>query len=218
MTETQAPLRVDIVSDVVCPWCIVGYRQLAAALEQTGTEAEIHWHPFELNPGMGPEGQNLREHLAEKYGSSDADSRKARDRLTAIGAELGFTFAYTDDMRMVNTFRAHQAIDWAETQGRAHDMKQALFTAFFTDRRDISDIEVLVETAAGLGLDGTALRQALDAGSFAGIVREKEEFWTSRGLSGVPAMVFDRQHLVTGAQGIENYVAVLKKLEELRAA
>lgn len=214
MTETQGPLRIDIVSDVVCPWCIVGYRQLAGALEATGTEAEIHWHPFELNPGMGPEGQNLRDHLAEKYGTSPEDSVKARDRLTAIGAELGFVFDYADDMRMVNTFRAHQAIDWAETQGRAHDMKQALFTAFFTERRDISDIAILAETAEAIGLDAAALRQALESEVFADAVREKEEFWTGRGLRGVPAMIFDGKHLVTGAQGTDNYIAVLKQLRD----
>ncbi|MFC3227311.1 DsbA family oxidoreductase [Marinibaculum pumilum] len=212
MTETAAPLRIDIVSDVVCPWCIVGWRQLAAALERTGTPAEIHWHPFELNPNMAPEGQNLREHLAEKYGTSDADSAKARERLTAIGAELGFTFAYTDDMRMVNTFRAHQAIDWAETKGRAHEMKMALFAAFFTERRDVSDIDVLAELADGIGLDPAEARQVLEAGIFAEQVRQKEAFWTDRGLRGVPAVIFDRQHLATGAQGIDRYEAMLRQL------
>ncbi|WP_370161434.1 DsbA family oxidoreductase, partial [Limimaricola soesokkakensis] len=128
------PIRVDIVSDVVCPWCVIGYSQLARAAEEIGIAIEIHWHPFELNPQMAEEGENLREHLAAKYGTSPEDSVKARARLTEMGAALGFTFDYADDMRMVNTFRAHRLIDWATEQGRGHEMNLALFEAFFTRR------------------------------------------------------------------------------------
>ncbi len=104
--QTDQPIRIDIVSDVVCPWCIIGYKQLERAIALTGIPAEIAWHPFELNPEMAPEGENLREHLAAKYGTTPDGSRQARARLTALGAELDFTFDYADDMRMVNTFRA----------------------------------------------------------------------------------------------------------------
>lgn len=211
------PIRVDIVSDVVCPWCLIGYRQLEKAARQTGLAIEVQWHPFELNPQMAEEGENLRAHLAAKYGTSPEDSIKARAMLTELGASLGFTFNYADDMRMVNTFRAHQLIDWAASQGRAHDMKQALFAAFFTHRADLNDVDLLVQTAADLGLDANAARTALESGAHAGIVREKEHFWTSRGVSGVPAMVFDRKHLVTGAQGEANYARVLEHLAVARA-
>ncbi len=101
------PLRVDIVSDVVCPWCVIGYHQLAHAANATGVVIDVHWHPFELNPNMVQEGENLREHLAAKYGTTLGDSIKARARLTEMGAALGFEFNYADDMRRVNTFRAH---------------------------------------------------------------------------------------------------------------
>ena len=123
------PLRVDIVSDVVCPWCVIGYHRLAKASGETGIGIDVHWHPFELNPQMAEDGENLREHLAAKYGTSPAGSRKARARLTKMGAALGFEFNYADDMRMVNTFRAHQLIDWAEDQGKGHAAKMALFAA-----------------------------------------------------------------------------------------
>ncbi|SDE08287.1 DsbA family oxidoreductase [Limimaricola pyoseonensis] len=215
MTKT---IRVDIVSDVVCPWCVIGYSQLARASVETGLEIEVHWHPFELNPQMPPEGENLQEHLAAKYGTTPEDSRRARERLTEMGAALGFTFDYADDMRMVNTFRAHQLIDWAAERGRGHEANMALFAAFFTRRENLDDPHVLAEVASGIGLDRDAALAMLEAGSHAQMVREKEQFWTSRGISGVPAMIFDRQHLVTGAQGEENYARILRHLAEEQAA
>ena len=211
------PLRVDIVSDVVCPWCVIGYHQLAHAANATGVAIDVHWHPFELNPNMVQEGENLREHLAAKYGTTLGDSIKARARLTEMGAALGFEFNYADDMRMVNTFRAHQLIDWAEDQGRAHDMKLALFAAFFTRREDLNNVDVLADVAASIGLDRDTARAMLDSEDRAESVREKERFWTSRGVTGVPAMTFNRQHLVTGAQGEENYVNILKQLQTAQA-
>ena len=130
---SEQPLRIDIVSDVVCPWCVVGYRQLAAALEKTNTDHEIHWHPFELNPNMPSEGQNMREHIMEKYGSSQAESEASRTRIAEAGSEVGFEFNFNDDLRMHNTFNLHQLLHWAEQQGRMHELKQALFIAHFTD-------------------------------------------------------------------------------------
>lgn len=210
-------VRVDIVSDVVCPWCVIGYHQLAKAARETGIDLDVHWQPFELNPNMAQEGENLREHLAAKYGTTLEGSIKARARLTEMGAVLGFTFNYADDMRMVNTFRAHQLIDWAKDQGRAHDMKLALFAAFFTRREDLNNVDVLGDVAASIGLDRETARAMLDSEERAESVREKEQFWTSRGVTGVPAMIFDRQHLVTGAQGEENYANILNQLQPAQA-
>lgn len=218
MSEAQKPLRIDIVSDVVCPWCIIGYRQLLQALKDTGTDAAIYWHPFELNPNMPAEGQNLREHIVEKYGSSPAESQASRDRLTALGTELGFTFNFHDDKRMANTFNAHQLIHWAGEQGRAHDLEQALFAAYFTDDRNINDIDTLVEIATTTGLDADTARAVLEDQRFADIVRQRETFWTSRGVTGVPAVVFEEKHLVSGAQGVENFTSILGQIAEMRAA
>ncbi len=218
MPQAPHPLRIDIVSDVVCPWCIIGYKQLEQALAETGVAAEIHWHPFELNPHMADEGENLREHIAAKYGTSPEDSVKARAKLTSLGAELGFTFNYADDMRMCNTFRAHQLLHWAGLQGREHDLKMALFAAFFTQRKDVSDPEILAETAAEIGLDGEQAAAVLAGGDYAETVRQAESLWISRGIQGVPAMIFEEKYLVSGAQGVENYTAVLKQLAEHQAA
>ncbi|WP_170764465.1 DsbA family oxidoreductase [Ruegeria lacuscaerulensis] len=204
-------VQIDIVSDVVCPWCIVGFRQLDQALQRLNVLARLRWHPFELNPTMPPEGQNLREHIMEKYGSTSDQSQQARDRLTQIGAELGFVFNFDDDSRMVNTFRAHQLLDWAETQGRQHPLKLALFRAYFTDQRDVSDVDVLLDAVHAAGLDRDDASAALSSGAHGAPVREKQNFWTSRGVSGVPSMVFGGKYLLTGAQGADNYAHVLQR-------
>ncbi len=206
------PLRIDIVSDVMCPWCIIGYRQLAQALEATGTAHDIHWHPFELNPDMPPEGQNTREHIIEKYGSTAEQSAQSRAQMTALGTELDIDFRFTEDMRMHNTFNTHQLLHWADTLGRQHDLKMALFTAHFTDGRDLSDKAVLADVAGETGLDRDAALAVLEDQRFASEVRQEQSFWIKQGIRGVPAMVFDRQHLVTGAQGVENYSNILKQL------
>lgn len=219
MTENNSvDVSVDIVSDVVCPWCIVGYKQLEKALDQTELSASIHWHPFELNPQMAEEGEDLREHLAAKYGTTPKASKQARERLTALGESLGFAFDYSDELRMVNTFRAHQLLTWAGTQGRQHQLKMALFGAFFSDGKNVNDVDVLASTSESVGLDRTDALNVLADGRFAGQVRDEEQFWTSRGIQGVPAMIFNQRHLVTGAQGIDNYVSVLEQLTQGRAA
>jgi predicted DsbA family dithiol-disulfide isomerase len=212
MTTSPPKLQIDIVSDVMCPWCIIGYQQLAQALQATGTPHEIRWHPFELNPNMPPEGQNMREHVAEKYGSTSAQSEESRVRMTEIGTELGFDFQFADDMRMHNTFNVHQLLHWANQHGRMHDLKQALFTAHFTHRRNLSDDTVLAEIAAEIGLDRTEALTVLDDQRFAADVRQAENHWVNQGIRGVPAVVFNNRHLVSGAQGVENFTNILGQL------
>jgi predicted DsbA family dithiol-disulfide isomerase len=211
-TLNSKKLHIDIVSDVVCPWCIVGYRQLEKALQASGTDYELHWQPFELNPDMAPEGQNLREHLAEKYGASKEQSQENRLRITQAGAELGFEFSFADDMRMHNTFNVHQLLHWADQQGHMHDLKQALFVAHFTHRRNLSDNNVLADVAAEIGLNRDEALAVVADQRFANEVRATEQSWISQGISGVPAVIFNRRHLVTGAQGVENYTRILEQL------
>ena len=217
MTDPEASLRIDIVSDVMCPWCIIGYRQLVLALQATGTAHEVHWHPFELNPDMPKEGQNLREHIVEKYGSTPEQSEQSRQQMTRLGVDLGFDFQFTDDTRMHNTFQAHQMLHWADQQGRKSDLKLALFGAHFTQGRDLSDAAVLAEVAGEIGLDPSQALAVLADQRFAADVRQEQNFWIQQGIRGVPAVVFDRQHLVTGAQGVDSYTRILKQLTEQRA-
>ena len=215
MSTSKEPLRIDIVSDVVCPWCVVGYKQLDEALKQTQTDYEIHWHPFELNPNMPAEGQNMREHIIEKYGSSAQESDASRVRITEAGAEVGFDFNFTDDMRMHNTFNLHQLLHWAQPQGRMHDLKQALFTAHFTEGRNISNNEVLADIAAEIGLDRTEASAVLEDQRFAQDVHELEQHWQRQGVQSVPAIIFNERHLVSGAQGVENFTSILKQLADM---
>lgn len=215
MSTAKKLIRIDIVSDVVCPWCVVGYKQLDEALKQAQTDYEIHWHPFELNPNMPAEGQNMREHIIEKYGSSAQESDASRVRITEAGAEVGFDFNFTDDMRMHNTFNLHQLLHWAQPQGRMHDLKQALFTAHFTEGRNISNNEVLADIAAEIGLDRTEASAVLEDQRFAQDVRELEQHWQRQGVQSVPAIIFNERHLVSGAQGVENFTSILKQLADM---
>lgn len=206
------PIRVDIISDVVCPWCIVGYRQLMQASEATGIPVETYWHPFELNPDMVAEGENLRDHIMRKYGSSAEQSQSARDHLTSVGKDLDFEFDWTEDSRIYNTFAAHQLLHWASESGQAQALKLALFDAYFTHGRDVSDPEVLIETAASIGLDADDATAVLKDQRFAETVRQKEQFWTSRGVSSVPTMVFDAKQATSGAQGVDTFANLLRHI------
>ena len=220
-TEQQAvPLRVDIVSDVVCPWCIIGYRQLHKALDSMPGrfEVSLHWHPFELNPQMPPEGQNLREHVAQKYGSTPEQSQAARARLASLGESLGFTFNYSDDMRMVNTFRAHQLLHWAAEEGRQTELKLALFESFFTLGEDVSQDEVLVAVAERVGLPGEMARAILADARYADAVRAEQREWLEREVYAVPTFYFDGKYQVPGAQEAETFIRVLNRLHPEEAA
>ncbi|MBE1290877.1 MAG: DsbA family oxidoreductase [Rhodobacteraceae bacterium] len=204
------PIRVDIISDVVCPWCIVGYRQLMQASKDTGIPVETYWHPFELNPDMVPEGENLRDHIMRKYGSSAEQSKSARDHLASVGKDLDFEFHWTEDSRIYNTFAAHQLLHWASESGQAQALKLALFDAYFTQGRDVSAPDVLIEVAAAIGLNAEEAKVVLQDQRYADTVRQKEQFWTSRGVSSVPTMVFDAKQATSGAQGVDTFARLLQ--------
>ncbi len=204
-------VRVDIVSDVVCPWCVVGHRQLVAAAGQAGVALDVRWHPFELNPRMPDAGEELGAHMARKYGATPAQSGQARARLQQMGAAVGFHFAFPEGMRMP-TFRAHQLLRWAEEQGRADALHQALFRAYFTEGADVNDPAALAAAAGRVGLDPDEARAVLVDGRFADAVRAAERVWIERGVSGVPTMVFDARDVMVGARGVEGYAMLLEHL------
>jgi predicted DsbA family dithiol-disulfide isomerase len=211
--NNNAPVvQIDIISDVMCPWCIVGFKQLEMALAQTGVGARVRWHPFELNPEMPPEGENLDAHIRAKYGTTEAQSAQTRRQLQDLGAALGFTFNFADDMRIVNSFKAHQLLDYAAAQGVQHPLKMALFRAHFTENRDVSDESVLLDLAEEVGLDRASAAAALASEAHARAVRAQEAVWAQNGISGVPSMIFGEKYLVTGAQGPQNYAHMLQKV------
>ena len=208
------PLRVDLVSDVVCPWCVIGYLQLSKALAQRAgqIELELHWHPFELNPDMPAQGQGLREHMAQKYGASSEQSRSARSRLEEIGDSLGFRFNYSEQTRMVNTFRAHQLLHWAGEKGCQTELQLSLFDAFFTQQQDVNDSGVLQACAVAVGLAFDEAAEVLESERYAGEVRAQQRHWLEEGIHAVPCFVVNRQHMVQGAQDAAAFGRMLDKL------
>lgn len=214
------PLRIDIVSDVVCPWCIIGYKQLCLALDELSGrfETEVHWQPFELNPAMPEEGQDLREHLAQKYGAPPEQGGAVRARLTQLGESLGFHFDYYGGMRIYNTFRAHQLLHWAGLLGKQTSLKLALFESFFSLRENVSDPATLCEVAARAGLDSLQARQVLDSERYAATVREEQARWLERDVHAVPMFFFNGGYGVPGAQEPRTFVRLLDKLRERELA
>ena len=217
------PLRIDIVSDVVCPWCIIGLKQVEQALTLVGQDiaAETHWHPFQLNPHMPPEGEDTAEHIARKYGSTPEQSRANRSRLSDIGDSVGFAFDYGDGMRIYNTFKAHKllTIFGSERGWRAQTaLKMALFTAYFQDRRDVSDTEVLCDIAEAQGMDRAVAFAWINDAALTETVRAEMEHWIDQNITGVPAIIFDQKYMVPGAQSAETFADLINKVLTKRAA
>ncbi len=207
-------LKLEIISDVVCPWCIIGYNNLQAAIQEldVADKIDIQWLPFELNPDMPAEGENLRDHVKRKYGSSREDSDRARISIAEKGAEHGFEFNYFDDMRMVNTLEAHVLLDFAKQYGKQTELKLRLFTAFFSEQKDVSDRNVLRGELIAVGLDADEGMSWLDKPELKDDVRAQEALWQQHGVSGVPTIVFNRESAVTGAHPVEGYKQILTEL------
>lgn len=205
-------ITVDIVSDVVCPWCIIGYKKLEKAMQQFEGKArfELAWHAFELNPSMPPEGQDISEHMAQKYGATPEQSKANRERLRHAGSELDFEFSYGDKMRMVNTFDAHRLLHWAGETGKQTALKLALFKAHFTDGKDVSDHDTLVSVVASVGLDEKRARDLLSTNLFAEEVRATEAEWQDRFITGVPAFIFNKKFMVPGAQEADVFANIIE--------
>lgn len=213
MSESQ-PLRIDFVSDVVCPWCAVGLASLEQALAALDgqVQAEIHFQPFELNPQMAPEGEDIAEHLGHKYGLNAAQLAQNQEAIRQRGAAVGFTFANQDKRRIYNTFDAHRLLHWAEAAGRQHALKRALLVAYFTDGRDVSDHEVLADVAGSVGLDVVEARAVLASDRYAEDVRGDEQFFLRAGIRSVPAVIVNRQHLISGGQPPEVFEQALRQI------
>ncbi|WP_119969312.1 DsbA family oxidoreductase [Shewanella japonica] len=209
-------IKLDIVSDVVCPWCIVGYQSLQQAIRELdiADKVDIEWQPFELNPNMPPEGEELRAHVARKYGSSREDSDNARANITARGAELGFEFNFGDNMHIVNTFDAHILLDYAKQFDKQTQLKLRLFSAYFTEHKDISDRAVLAEELAAVGLQVDEAMALLDTPEVRTRINMEKGQWTAAGISSVPTVVFNRTSALNGAHPVDSYKQVLTQLLE----
>lgn len=207
-------MKIDFVSDVSCPWCAIGLKSLETALERIGPElpVELHFQPFELNPQMGPEGQDIAEHLGQKYGLNPEQLARNSEAIRERGASVGFTFTMGARRRIYNTFDAHRLLHWAGLEGRQLALKHALFKAYFTDGQDPSDHEVLVRVAGEVGLDAARARAVLTSGEYADEVREDERFYQQQGISAVPAVIIDDRHLIQGGQPAEVFEQALRQI------
>lgn len=209
-------LKIDFVSDVVCPWCAIGLHSLLQALEQLGDEvsASFRFHPFELTPEMSAEGERVIPYLCAKYGMSEAQVAQNQAHITERGAELGFKFDFRDDSRKWNTFDAHRLLHWAGEQGAAQQLalKQALLAAYFTHNQNPSDRALLCELAVQAGLDGAEAGEVYDSKRYTDEVRAEEQLWQRRGVSSVPTIVFNERYAVTGGQPVDTFVQVIRQV------
>jgi predicted DsbA family dithiol-disulfide isomerase len=210
-------MRVEIWSDVVCPWCYVGTRRFSAALDQFDGEAEVAHRAFELDPSVPAGGMDLSDYLARKFGGAGALAH-VRDRLAHAGREAGIDFRW-DGKRRVNTFDAHRLAAWAEGHGEdgaasRSALEQRLFRAYFTENLDISDHGVLAGLAADVGLEGPRAAEALAMGAGADQVRAEEARALELGISAVPTFVIEGRWAIPGAQDVDTFVKVLQRAAE----
>ena len=207
-------ITIDLVADISCPWCIIGYKSLECALENLASEinADIHWHPFELNQDMSLEGQKLDEYLLEKYGISTEQSQENRNQIRSRGAQLGIEFNYSSNSRIYNTFDAHRLLFWAKEQSKQHVLHMALFDLYFTHGGNPSDHNQLVETAIQVGLDGAEALKILTSDRYKKEVRQEQAEYAQLGIRSVPTVIFNNQYVITGGQTIEAFEKVLSNI------
>ena len=208
-------VRIDFVSDIACPWCAIGLASLQKALASTGTapQVDLHFQPFELNPGMAPEGEDVGEHLARKYGSTAEQQAQIRDTIRQRGAAVGFDFKPEGRGRVVNTFNAHRLLHWAGLQSAQAQLalKQALMQAYQGRGERVDHDDVLLAAVRAAGLDEAAARDVLQGDAYAAEVRADEQRWQQAGIQSVPAIVINGRHLISGGQPPEVFEQALRR-------
>ena len=212
-------LTIDIVSDVVCPWCAIGYGNLRQALNQLerNIQVDVQWHPFQLNPYMGKEGQEINEHLGEKYGLNEQQLADNKQRIQEVGAQAGIDFNFDQRSRIYNTLDCHVLLHLANESGKQTQLKLALFKAYFSEGKDISDREVLVGIAASVGIETQAVLAALDDDEIREVVKQEEAQFKQMGIQSVPAFIINNKYLISGGQPVEAFVQGLQEISEKEA-
>ena len=216
-------MRIDFVSDIACPWCAVGLGALEKALERLDGQvtAEIHFQPFELNPDMPPGGQDLGEHLRQKYGSTPEQQARTRAIITARGAEVGFTFRPEGRGRVYNTFDAHRLLQWAAEEGQAGEqyrLKKALLESYQGRAECVESHEVLLAVVDSAGLSVSDARRVLESGLYSDAVRERQALYRAAEIHAVPAIIINDEHLIEGGHPVEVFEAALREIAGLAPA
>ncbi|MDQ7732900.1 DsbA family oxidoreductase [Halomonas sp. SpR1] len=212
-------VRIDLVSDVACPWCAIGYLRLEQALEIVDGEIDVElvWQPFELNPDMPPEGEPILEHLCRKYGKDAASMAQSQREIMAVAEELGLNFRGALERRANNTFAAHRVLAWAGTQNLETPLQLALFDAYFGEAKNPADPAVLREKAIKVGLDGDTAEAIARSDQYAEEVRAAEQRFMEAGVNAVPGLILDGRYLISGAQPADVLVDALRQVVEENA-
>jgi len=207
-------MQIDIVSDIACPWCAIGYARLQRAMQELAPDYQftVQWHAFELNPAHSGQGEPILPALAKKYGRSEDEMRAAQANMMAIAKDLGVNFEKLQERLTANTFDAHRLVKWAGEQGRQTEMKQALFEAYFGKALDVSDTNVLTDCVESVGLDADAASQVLASDQYTTAVREDEAKYQQAGVTSVPAFIINDKYLISGAQEPEVLVKALQDI------
>lgn len=213
-------LHIDIVSDVSCPWCIIGYKGLDKALNQLADKisVDITWMPFELNPNMPEEGQEIVEHITQKYGISVEQSEQNRAAIKQRGLDVGYEFGNRGGGRIYNTFDAHRLLHWAENEGQQTALKLALFDLYFQQNGNPSDHTQLLDVVEQVGLDRAKAKGVLDENTYADEVRVQQQQNQQMGISSVPAFIINKKFLISGGQPAETFEQALIEISEKEKA
>ncbi|WP_417349469.1 DsbA family oxidoreductase [Ferrimonas sp.] len=207
-------LRIDIVSDVTCPWCIIGYKALEKALTELHGEldAEIHWQPFEINPHLGPEGQPRTENLKNKYGYTDAQVGQNQLVLDKRANRLGFEMHLDRQPTTYNTFDAHRLLHWAELKGKQSALQQHLFHLYFTNGGNPSDHDALIQCAEAAGLNATGAKEVLESDQYGDEVRKDQMKYVRLGITSVPAFIINDEYIISGGQPVDTFINDLREI------
>jgi len=214
MAEAAKPIRIDVISDVVCPWCFIGKRRLEKAVALTpGIPVDVYYHPYFLNDWVPREGMARKDYLAKKFGSPEA-YRGMAGRVAEAAAQEGLTYAIDKIARQPNTLDSHRLIHWAGKRGKSAEMKQRLMDLYFTEGADLSDPEVLVRAAADLGLDPDIIRPLLASEEDVEETALAANAAKEAGINGVPTFIIDGRYAVSGAQSPETLAQVIREASE----
>lgn len=215
-TIVEDKIKIDIVSDITCPWCAIGFKRLSNAIKELKIEdkVEIEWHPFQLNPDMSKDAQNANKYLMNKLSLNEEQLMKKRANMTKRGKESGFKFDYFADMVKPNTFNAHVLLDYAKEFGKQTQLKVRLQEAYFGERKNIDNREILRAELKTVGLNVDEAISRLDDKNAIKRVQDEEKFWRDRGVFAVPTMVFDGNIVRRGANKTEYYKKLLSTIIE----
>ena len=209
----QTPLHIDIISDIVCPWCWLGWRYLKAAIDKTNHPIEVNWRAYMLDGNVPKNGVDYKSYMAEKFGGApDNRFTQMRQHLEAAAPDAGIAFKFDGIPKRANTLASHQLMRWAQGQGRADDMAEALFRAFFTDHKDINDEAVLLSLAEAVDMDAGLIKELYAKGADEAAVMAEIAEVSRAGIRSVPSYIYNHQYLVQGAQGIDAHLKVIEKL------